>query len=193
VRDQYIIEIADRCHLDVARLRELMVGEQRTLARRPTEQPDTRSPERTTPEDEAVRLAIHRPDDVLHRLAPSLFGDPLRREAFAALTEHPGVGAAADGAGPEAASLLRRLAVESSDAEIDDVLAGLARGTADWVLRDLQRSARNASADADREGYAAAISWLKTQTELLAERPTRDAAIDQLLPWLIKHADGRAR
>jgi len=191
VRDQYIIEIADRCHLDVARLRELMVGEQRTLARRPTEQAETRSPGRTTPEDEAIRLAIHRPDDVLDRLAPSLFGDPLRRGAFTALTEHPGVGAAADGAEPEAASLLRRLAVESSDAEIDDVLAGLARGTADWVLRDLQRSARNASADTDREGYAAAISWLKTQTELLAERSTREAAIDQLLPWLIEHAEGR--
>ncbi len=192
VRDQYVVEIADRCRLEVARLRELMTGERNTVTRRspgPAEQPAPS--DRLTPEDEAIRLAIHRPDEVMDRLAPSLFGDPLRREAFAALADD-GLIAAADRVSAEAASLLRRLAVESSDADTDDVLSGLARGTADWVLRDLQRSARRASADADRHDYAAAISWLKTHTEELAERSTREAAIGQLLPWLIEHAEGRA-
>ncbi len=192
VRDQYVVEIADRCHLQVARLRELMTGERRSITRRPVEQPDISPVGRVTAEDEAIRLVIHRPEEVLGLLAPVLFGDPLRREAFTALTHDDGVIAAADRVGSEAASLLRRLAVESSDVETDDVLAGLARGTADWVLRDLQRSARTAAADADRQGYAAAIAWLKTQTEHLAERSTREAAIAQLLPWLIEHAEGRA-
>ena len=203
VRDQYVIEIADRTRIDLARLRELLAGEARRrpaapqYARPPVdsygdvEHEDDRPPERTrlTPEDEAIRLMIHRPDEVAGQLAPALFGDPTRREAFEAL-ESEGVMAAADRVGDRAATLLRRLAVESSDAETDDVVAGVVRLSADRVVRDLQHRARMADSIDDRQSFATAIAWVKNQTEGLAERTTREAAVTQLLPWLIQNAGG---
>ncbi len=203
VREQYVIEIADRTRIDLARLRELLAGEARRrpaapqYARPPVdsygdvEHEDDRPPERTrlTPEDEAIRLMIHRPDEVAGQLAPALFGDPTRREAFEAL-ESEGVMAAADRVGDRAATLLRRLAVESSDAETDDVVAGVVRLSADRVVRDLQHRARMADSVDDRQSFATAIAWVKNQTEGLAERTTREAAVTQLLPWLIQNAGG---
>ncbi len=203
VRDQYVIEIADRTRIDLARLRELLAGEARRrpaapqYARPPVdsygdvEHEDDRPPERTrlTPEDEAIRLMIHRPDEVAGQLAPALFGDPTRREAFEAL-ESEGVMAAADRVGDRAATLLRRLAVESSDAETDDVVAGVVRLAADRVVRDLQHRARMADSVDDRQSFATAIAWVKNQTEGLAERTTREAAVTQLRPWLIQNAGG---
>ncbi len=203
VRDQYVIEIADRTRIDLARLRELLAGEARRRPAAPqdarppvdsdgdVEHEDDRPPERTrlTPEDEAIRLMIHRPDEVAGQLAPALFGDPTRREAFEAL-ESEGVMAAADRVGDRAATLLRRLAVESSDAETDDVVAGVVRLAADRVVRDLQHRARMADSVDDRQSFATAIAWVKNQTEGLAERTTREAAVTQLLPWLIQNAGG---
>ena len=97
--------------------------------------------------------------------------------------------AAADRVGGQAATLLRRLAVEASDADTDDVVAGVVRLAADRVVRDLQLDARHASSVEDRQGFAQAIAWLKTQSEQLSERSTREAAVDQLLPWLNQHAE----
>ena len=133
---------------------------------------------------------IHRPDEVAGRLSAALFGDPVRREAFVSL-ESEGVMAAADRVGGQAATLLRRLAVEASDADTDDVVAGVVRLATDRVVRDLQLDARHASSVEDRQGFAQAIAWLKTQSEQLSERSTREAAVDQLLPWLNQHAEGR--
>ena len=190
VPDQYVIEIADRTRIDVARLREMAAGVRRRVVP-PDDGADDRPVERIrlTPEDEAIRLLIHRPDEARGRVVPALFGDPVRREAVEALVDD-GVLAAADRVSERAAGLLRRLAVETSEAESDDVIAGLVRTTADRVLRDLQHRARSAAAAEDRQAYATAIAWVKTRAEGLAERATREPNVDQLLPWLIEHAEG---
>ena len=193
VRDPYVIEIADRCRLDVVRLRELLAGERSSvMPKRPRVDPDAplMPPTRLTAEDEAIRLAIHRPSEVVGLLSAELFVDPVRREAYEALAED-GLVASADRAGPEAGTLLRRLAVDAGDADTDDVLAGLARLTGDRVMRDLQRSARMAEGTEQRRGYADAIQWVKSQLELVTESSTRETAVAQLLPWLIEHAEGR--
>jgi len=220
VRDEYLMEVADRCRIDVRRLRELAAAPRsaaarpapkrfddtsssldpavgaRAVANRPDEGEEgpsfdgDLSPMRLTAEDEALRLAIHQPDAVMGRLAAVLFDDPVRREAYEALADG-GVMAAADRAGPKAAGLLRRLAVDPADADLDDVLAGVARLAADRVLHDLQREARGATSTNDRQGFASAIAWVKSQTENLAERDSRVPALDQLLPWLIDRLEGR--
>ncbi len=219
VRDEYLMEVADRCRIDVRRLREIAAAP-RAAAARPTprrhddqeqarnteserevtNRPDdvehdpsgesSTAPMRLTAEDEALRVAIHRPDEVGGRLAASLFDDPVRREAFEALADG-GVMAASDRVGSNAAGLLRRLAVDATDVDVDDALAGVARLAADRVLRDLQREARSATTIEDRQGFAAAIAWVKLQAERLAERDSREPALDQLLPWLIDHLEGR--
>ena len=198
VRDQYLIEIADRCRVDAARLREVAargpvavpvgVGATATVPNRPDDErgAESVSRPRLTAEDEALRLMIHRPEDIADRLSPALFSDPLRREAFEALRDG-GVIGAGDRASEAAAALLRRLAVESGDAEVDDVLSGVARLAGRRVMGDLQRDARTAGSTAEQQGFADAITWLKARLEDLAERDTREAAIGQLIPWLNEH------
>jgi len=198
VRDQYLMEISDRCRIDIRRLREFAAGPTEPSRPEARVRRDDHDPggtaasvsTRLTPEDEAIRVAIHRPDEILDRLAPALFDDPVRREAFEALGDG-GLMAAADRAGPAATGLLRRLAVDPSDADTEDVLAGIARLAADRVLRELQRDARGASSIQDRQGFASAIAWVKMQAENLAERDSREPALAQLLPWLIDQLEGR--
>ena len=210
VRDQYLIEIADRCRIDVARLRELAAGgprperrpapEPRAVTNRPDDDPppdDDEAPPLeveaagSAAEDEAIRLAIHLPDEVAGRLHPSLFGDSTRREAFVAL-ERDGLLGAGDRSGPRAAALLRRLAVDPSEAETEDVLGGLVRLAGRRTLDDLRRVQRALDSTDDEKKHAVeSIAPLKLLIERLDERDTRTEAIEQLLPWLIGYAEGR--
>lgn len=210
VRDQYVIELADRTRIEVARLRELLNSESRRPAPAPMSrryEPEPNEPEpdwdswveeeprvassRTTPEDEAIRLQVHDPDGVISGVSPGLFGDPVRREAFAAAKQHD-VAIAADHVSGPAASLLRRLAVEASEADSDEVVARLVQLAADRAVRDIQLDARQATDTDARYEFTRAISWLKTQVELLSEASTREPAIASLLPWLAEHGDRRS-
>ena len=216
VRDQYVIEIADRCRVDAGRLREMAAAgpspdrrpapSPRAVANRPDDTydgpefdpgVDEEAPPRAEidgghfgAEDEALRLAIHRPDDA-SLLHPCLFGDPTHREAFLALRDD-GLLGAGDRAGPRAAGLLRRLAVDPSDADTDDVLAGVARLAARRTLDDLRRVQRAIdSTEEERTHAVRSIGPLKLLVERLDERNTREEAVAQLVPWLIGYAEGR--
>jgi DNA primase len=224
VRDAYVLEVSDRCRVDLARLRELASAprpkstERDPESQRRREQPRHEEPQpvpnqpddyyddpgmmpaemlieaesgATAAEDEALRLAIHRPEEA-SRLHPLLFGDPMRRKAFVALSEG-GLLGAGDRAGEQAAALLRRLAVDPSDAEADDVLAGLARLAGRRTLDDLRRVQRALDSTDEQKSHAvASIGPLKLLVERLDERDTREEAITQLLPWLIGYEEGRS-
>ncbi len=142
---------------------------------------------RLTAEDEALKLAIHQPEAVGDNLHATLFGDPLRREAFEALTAAGGMVSVSDQGSPAATRLLHRLAVDPDDTSVEDVLAGLARQAANRAMNDLRRMAA-ASADPEYRKYCvASIAWLKSQSEWLGERSARGVVLEQLLPWLIEH------
>ncbi|MEQ8839420.1 MAG: DNA primase [Acidimicrobiales bacterium] len=228
VRDAYLLEVADRCRVDLSRLRELASAPRQKAVERetvPARRRDERRDRESSPpvdsydgysdgygddaqdpmpgdllietehagtaaEDEALRLAIHRPEDAT-RLHPLLFGDPIRREAFMALSEG-GLLGAGDRAGERAASLLRRLAVDPSDADTDDVLAGLGRLAGRRALDDLRRSQRALdSTDAQKRYAVSSIGPLKLLIEELDERETREGGIGRLLPWLISYEEGK--
>ena len=122
VRDQYVMQLADRCHVDAARLRERLdhlrahppaepTGGRGTGRSRREEPPPMDYPEddadpydsggavdmaassalRPSPGLEALKLAVHRPEDVADRVHAVLFADPVQREAFTALLEHDSV------------------------------------------------------------------------------------------------------
>jgi DNA primase len=225
VRDAYLLEVSDRCRVDLSRLRELASAPRPKVAERETVPPRRREESRseapravpnqpddhyaddpammpadvlieaesgvTAAEDEALRLAIHRPEES-GRLHPLLFGDPIRREAFVALSDG-GLLGAGDRAGERAASLLRRLAVDPSDAEADDVLAGIARLAGRRTLDDLRRVQRALDSTDEQKIHAvSSIGPLKLLIERLDERDTREEAISQLLPWLIGYEEGRS-
>ncbi len=221
VRDQYVMQLADRCRVDAARLRERL---DHLRAHPPPESPARRGrsrrdepPPMAYPEDdgdrfgpeeagsgtaltaalrpgpglEALKLVVHRPEDVDDRVHTVLFADPVQRRAFVALLENDSAHEAVESASPEVASLLRRVIVEepmSDDPElgrqVDAVVAGL-----------LRASARRALADVEIESRAGADSWQGPATEtaqvrlwldeLEDPRSGRDAA-DRLVAWLVE-------
>ena len=189
VRDPHVIEIADRCHVDPDHLRRFAAGGP-SMAPARTADGDGFRPtagERLTPEDEALQLAIHRTGEVAGRLHATLFGDPVHRDAYEALDHTGSVVEACDLVSEPAAHLLHRLAVDAGNASVEDVLARVARLTSGRAMNSLRRLAASADDPAMRQQCSTSVAWLKSQSERLDERNTRDDALASLLPWLVEH------
>ncbi|HEY2300938.1 MAG TPA: toprim domain-containing protein, partial [Acidimicrobiales bacterium] len=209
VRDQYLMQIADRCQIDPARLRAgewggpaAPAGRQPSWGRTAAgplgapgrgtglpggyELPVADRPS-TGAELEALRLAIHRPETVADRLEEALFAEELHRSAFRALagagTLHEAIGSA----DPDTADLLARLAVGDSEVDADDVMIRLLERAGSRALDQLQREARSAPAPED---YAAVIGWLKLALEELRSPQSGREAEARLVPWLRDRSEG---
>ncbi|HEV7886713.1 MAG TPA: DNA primase [Acidimicrobiales bacterium] len=187
VRDQYLMEVADRCRIEPDRLRQ-MVGRDGKVA--PVRRPEQRGarPEQAGPEVEALKLALHRPEAVAHLLDEVLFEDELHRAAFMALAASATLHDAIESADAGAAELLHRLAVEDTDAEPEDVVARLADRAVTRVLHLLEAEARSAP---DRfTELSPTVSWLRLTVEQLREPPTRVGAFEALVAWLKQNNQG---
>jgi DNA primase len=139
---------------------------------------------------EALRLAVHRPEDVADRIEDVLFGDDLQRRAFLALVDADNLHDAIDAAPADVADLLRRVAVEEPiiplDAPIDAVDAvvnQLVRVATRRALSDLQVQARTASQDLD--GTAAEAVRVRLWLEELDDSSDGSEATRRLLAWLL--------
>ncbi len=192
VRDPHVVAIADRCQVDPDHLRRFAAGGAGSAGSAPARSAGGRraprpADDRLTPEDEALRLMVHRRDEVAGRLHATLFGDPLNREAFEALEHAGGVMEACDLVSEPAAHLLHRLAVDEGSASTDDVLARVARLTAGRAMNELRRLAGTVDDSPMRQHYIASMAWLKAQSERLDERDTRADTLTSLLPWLVEH------
>ncbi|HVM04483.1 MAG TPA: DNA primase [Acidimicrobiales bacterium] len=181
VRDQYLMEVADRCRIDAERLRR-GVGPHGRAARRPAA---TATPRRDSggPELEALRLAVHRRDEVVGRLHPALFADERHGAVFETIARAPTVHDAIAAADPGTADLLQRLAVEEATADVDDVLSQLLRRAVARAVSTLEADARAAPEQA--LALSAAVGWLKVTVEDL---PDPDAA-DRLVDWLVRWSE----
>ena len=189
VRDQYVMQVADRCRLDPERLRELS-GTFRPAPRSGEQAPRAgaiRQDERRGPEIEVLRLAVHRPEDVATRLEEVLFEDELCLAAYRALVGATRLHEAIEAADPAAATLLQRLAVEDTDAEADDVVARLVDRAVSRRLAELQSEAR-----VDSEHFAELASvteYLKRGMEELLDPETRVEAAERLVAWLTERVE----
>jgi DNA primase len=197
VRDQYLMEVADRCRVDPARLR---AGEWRresdgngaggARGAAPGERGRVKQPVRLPPggaELEALRLAVHRPETVAERLDEGLFADELCRAVYRALASATTLHDAIAAADPEAADLLQRLAVEEPEEDPDDVTIRLLERAGARVLAELQSEARSSAAP---EEYAAVIGWLKLALEELRDPQSGGDAEARLVPWLVARCGG---
>jgi len=214
VRDQYVMGIADRCHLgpDLVRqeLAEFVAGtrtprgpEKRRVREvdddipPPPEDPmdegpgpvATRGSERPGPGLEALRICVHRPELVAHRIEPFLFSDPDQRAALEALLAAGSLREAVDEASPAAAALLRQVAVEELNIEpnemgdpVDMVLAQLVRTAARSGLMGLQAEVRRGEVDpVDGSRQVTEVQrWLGQLDQDLARREAEKA----LVGWL---------
>ncbi len=128
---------------------------------------------------EALRLAIHRPDDVGDRLEAALFSDDLQREVFRSLVSADDLHQAIDDSSPEVRALLVRLTVEEPRGDPDDVVRQLVRDAARRELHLVTAEARSSSSAA--EEAVAASAWVQE----LDVPSASVAATTRLVAWLV--------
>ena len=198
VRDQYAMGIADRCQVGIDELRRRGAvaaaqvrpghmtpgaGDTAGVAGAPS------ATDHLTPEIQALRLLVHRPEEIRAHLSPVLFEDHLNRRTLAVLVEATDLHAARAGAEPEVADLLGRLAVQdASDDKPAGVLTRLAYLAAERAAVSLEAEARLSG---DLAAYQPSISYLRTEVMKLREVVADGTEIEQLLRWLIDHIEGR--
>lgn len=193
VRDQYVMEVADRTRLGADRLRASLADGTALLRRspEPTRAPGRAGPRRDTKETMALRLAVQEPKTMLPLLHEVLFDDDRNVAAFRALRNSGGdLHAAIDAADPGAADLLQQLAVEETDADPHLQRRDLLRDQAVRALAEVQRQGAH---DLDHfAAYPPVIKWLQEQLESLdADLPSLEAE-DQLVGWLVTRSEGSA-
>ncbi|HET9691685.1 MAG TPA: DNA primase [Acidimicrobiales bacterium] len=199
VRDQYLMQVADRCRIDPERLRSLATGEQGKVAVRPAPaarrpaggDDDLPAPTVTGVEREALRLAVHRPEEVAARLHRALFASPLAVAVLDALMAADDLHEAIDEADPAAAALLRQLAVEDPEPDADDIVVRLVERAGQRCLAEVAAEMRGAD---DQAAYAGAVAWLKLAIEALRPPEAGDPAArveaeEALVGWLIARAE----
>ncbi|HZT64459.1 MAG TPA: DNA primase [Acidimicrobiales bacterium] len=198
VRDQYLMVVADRCRLDADRLRAMVAGRGGPRPADVVESADR--PARRSPatdghrgsvaaEMAALRLAVHRPEEVADRLEEVLFSDPVHQAAFRALASASTLHDAIAEAEPDAAALLQRLAVEDADDDPDDVTAQLVRLGALGALTELEADAR-AGGDEQFAKTAQVMTWLKLEIEALSDPHEQIEASRRLVAWLADRGEG---
>ena len=208
VRDQYLMQVADRCRVDPDRLRRMppaqagrsspsgatsRSSDQKAAGR------DREGPIRVAvagPELEALRLAVHHPEAVADRLERVLFAHPLAQACFEVLSAATTLPDAIEAADPQAADLLQRLAVEDAAADTDDVMVRLVERAGQRALRSVQSDVRQAE-PAEQAGLAPTVSWLKLSLEALRGEDAggRSGALEaeqRLVGWLLARESGGA-
>lgn len=181
VRDQYVMRVADVCRVEPQRLRDRLSAP--ASRRAPSVDVAPRRRPDAGPEVEALRLAVHRPDEVADDLEAVLFADEMHLAAFDALCRSHTLTEAIEAARPDAADLLQRLAVEDADADPGDVIRLLVAAAAQRALVRLQAAARSSD---DPVAFSPTIAWLKLTTEQLWDEATRREAATHLVAWLVQ-------
>ncbi|MCU0310277.1 MAG: DNA primase [Acidimicrobiales bacterium] len=195
VRDQYLLEVAARCRVDPGQLRgrtfpppPVPGADRRAAAPRGSAVAEDRPrrpprPVRDTAETEALRLLISRRDEVGPHLDEALFGDPVVSAAYRAAVRTPVLAEAVASLDddPAASELLQRLAVEETDADLDDVLTRLVDEAAGRALAALEAEARVAE---DPLAVAGDVAWVKLRTLELRDPSTTEEARGLLVGWL---------
>ena len=198
VRDQYVMEVADRLRLDAAALRTRL-AEWTRVGHAPAPPARARAdgePSQPRPGVEALRLRIHRPDEVGGRLVAPMFVNETQREIFEALESGQPVAAVVDvlrHRGEDAAAQsLARLVVDDVDGDavsVAAVVAQLLRAAAQAELTALDRELREGHVAPDVVG--ATVRDVKERLDELEGDHGATAEAD-LRDWLLERA-GAAR
>jgi DNA primase len=203
VRDQYVMAVADRCRIDPDQLRAILRGggsrgrQSGSTGKAVAVDASAPASRTDTAEDEALRLLVHRRDEIVDRLHPVLFASPSRRATFELLVAEPDLHSALATAEDDDAprgirSLLARLAVEEPDGDPDRVLVDLARYATGREIDGLRSDAADARKPEELRAIVDCIDWLRHRLEELDSTDTRTQAAGHLVAWLADHGEGRA-
>ena len=185
VRDQYVMQVADRCRLSPDQLRGLRTQSPRPRGEGRRDSGQVRPARIPPPELEALRIAVHQPQAVVGRLHALLFSSELAREAFSQLASAMTLHQAIEGASSDVAQLLGRLGVEESQEDASDVLRRLLEQAARRALAELQREAQATAPSAARAANSPSDEQdLPSETrhaQLVREAATLRLALEELL------------
>jgi DNA primase len=181
VRRIYAGEVAAHCGLAAADL--VAIAERRAPNRVEVAEPVRQH--RSSAEEEAINLLVHRWDDIAPWLVEGLFTDDACLSAFRALAASDGDWhQALERADPAARELLERVAVEPSEADPEVEARHL-------IAAATRREIARVQATADL-GRNAELVELKRNLEDLAVSTEATAAAERLLNWLDRADEERA-
>lgn len=195
VRDQYAVSVASRCRLEVDLVRA-------QLDRAPTPGGESvsrvggaadpagghprstqRRENRDSPELEALRLAVHRPDEIAGLVVPELFSDELYAATYELVGRFDTLHEVIEAGGPEMAELVQRLSVEDSQADPFDVAALLWKPFLEREMGEVGAAMVAAESD-EQMRLAQEATWLRLRLEEIGEPSGQAGAIADLLAWM---------
>ena len=202
VRDQYLRQIADRCRVDLERLRPLVSAAQRgeespapAVGASPAVAPRYVT-SASRPGRAALALMIHVPESVDGRFEACYFIDSTQRTAFEALANGDLVAEAVDALDRRdevsASDLIREISVEElgeslfGDREITSVVHQLIRASATEALKEVDRDLRAGLVTPD-----SALTVIRDVKRRIAELegPQGSQSEADLREWLVARED----
>ena len=192
VRDQYLMTVADRCQLNVDRLREMVRNPRAKRGRRVPEAPSVTAPTvgGDHVEDQALQLVIAGEDPAVDLFSEWLFVEPLRRQIFLALQGASDVREAIGMLGAEEADLLHELAAADDEGlDASGVASRLLGRGADRLARTIEAQARSTG---EVEVVHADLKYLRQWVIDLREPIADLTELTSLADWLAMKAASQA-
>lgn len=183
VRDQYAVTVATRCRLELDLIRTQLAKSSEGPPPTVTSPPRRPGEIRDSPALEALKLAVHRKDEIADLLIPELFDDELLATTYDLLHECASLHEVIERGGPEVAEVVQRLSVEESSAEPVGVAARLWDPFLEKLMAESTQAMSTASAEEQIE-IAQEHRWLRLKLEDVREPAEQAGAIADLLVWV---------
>ena len=189
IRDQYIVQIADKCLIAADEIRRRASKENPGTEKNAKNREVVEvAQEKLTTEYQALRMLIHRSEEVRDWLHPVLFSDPLAENIFIALTNSTDLHEANQSLGVEESDLIGRLSVQ--EAEDDKPLGVFSRLLSLAAERKAVEFESLARQSGELSEYQEDISYLRRSVMELNEEGIHQIEEGmQLRSWLIEKAE----
>jgi DNA primase len=197
VRDQYLMDVAARCRVDVAQLRQSLqaapAGGRRVKEDR-VERPHAQPP--SPVEADALRVAVEDVDTAAAWLDPVLFADGPNRRALSALLSTGSLTAALSSLGdgdPEVVEVLHQVAMDQSDATVEEVFLRLCRESAKRALEEVRARVMSAADPLSQHTLYQDLVRRWSSLTNIDDASDVDAKLEagtDLLAWLIEPGEG---
>lgn len=185
VRDQYLMDLADRLRLPPDQLRERLAGGRRSGGSGQRNAPVAPvAPPADSPEFEALRLGLGDATVIAPALHELLFADPLCLDAYRRLSAVDWRVSQLGDAPPGVVALVQRLAAEQTASEPTEVVERLVEAAGQRELGVLGAEARTAGDERALE-VSALVAWLKPRLEELRDPRTAPGAVPVIMEWLV--------
>ena len=189
IRDQYIVQIADKCLISADEIRRRASKENSKVEKSVTAREVVPAKmERLTTEYQALRMLIHKPEEVTDWLHPVLLSDPMAESVFVALTSSNDLHEANQSLGAEESDLIGRLSVQ--EAEDDKPLGVFSRLLSLAAERKAVEFESLARQSGELSEYQADISFLRRSVMELNEEGIHQIKDGmELRSWLIDKSE----